>query len=175
MLYQFQIELSDVSSGVYESLNFRTAQHPSESIPYLLTRVLAFALCYQPNLEFSPLGLGDPQTPALWSKDNNESIELWIEIGNPSPKKLHKAAKTSKQVKVFTYKNPKLLLDEIKGEKIHHASEIEIFSMDAKFLQNLESALQKSNKWTLLHQEGQLDLGVGPLSLATELQLLKIE
>jgi len=43
-IYRLQIELSDVDRGVYESLDLRLARHPSESMPYLLTRALAYAL-----------------------------------------------------------------------------------------------------------------------------------
>ena len=40
-VYHIQIELSDVDRGVYEALDLRVARHPSESMPYLLTRVIA--------------------------------------------------------------------------------------------------------------------------------------
>ncbi len=109
VLYRFQIELSDIDRSVYESLDFRIAQHPSETAPFLLTRVLAFALCYEQNLEFSPAGLGDPDVPALSSKGLNGVTNLWIEIGNASARKLHKASKSAKEVKVFTYKKSRSL------------------------------------------------------------------
>ena len=53
MLYRFLIELSDIDRSVYKSLDFRVAQHPSEIAPYLLSRVLAYALSYQEGLEFA--------------------------------------------------------------------------------------------------------------------------
>ena len=40
-VHRFQIDLSDVDRGVYEALDLRVARHPSESVPYLLTRTLA--------------------------------------------------------------------------------------------------------------------------------------
>ena len=43
-LYRFKIELSDPEKAAYLSLDFRIAQHPSESLQYLLTRVFAYAL-----------------------------------------------------------------------------------------------------------------------------------
>lgn len=84
MLYRFQIELSDIDRGVYETLDFRAALHPSEAAPYLLSRVLAYVLTYQEGLEFSPGGLADPEAPALRLLGNHNAIDLWIEIGNPS-------------------------------------------------------------------------------------------
>ena len=41
-LYNFEIELSHVDRGVYQSLDFRVACQPSETPDFLLTRVLAW-------------------------------------------------------------------------------------------------------------------------------------
>lgn len=117
LLYRFQMELSNIDQGIYESLNFRTAQHPSETPPYLLTRALAYALSFRPGLEFSPKGLADPEGPALQANGENGTIDLWIEIGNPAIRKLHKASKAARQVVVYTYKNAELLLSEINSGK----------------------------------------------------------
>jgi uncharacterized protein YaeQ len=132
-------------------------------------------LSYQENLEFSPGGLADPDAPALQAKSLTGEFELWIEIGNPSAKKLHKAAKTAKRVEVYTYKNPELLLKEIAAETVHRSGEIKIFGLDPKFLQNLEEDLQKNNRWSVLHQEGHLDIDTGTKTFSTDLRSLKIQ
>lgn len=134
MLYTFEVALSDVDRVLYQDLNFRINQHPSEIAPYLLTRALAYCLSYSETLEFSPGGLGDPDAPALLAKDAIGTIETWIEIGNPSPKKLHKASKAARQVVVYTYKNPELLIKELAGEKVHRAEDLLIFALEPKFL-----------------------------------------
>lgn len=170
MLYHFHIELSDIDRGVYESLDFRIAQHPSETAPYLLCRILAYALSYQEQLEFSPGGLNDPDAPALRALGANGDFDLWIEIGNPSARRLHKASKTARQVIIYTYKNPLPLIEEIKTNNVHRGSEIQIFSFSQKFLQNLETTLQKNNKWSLLHQQGVLDINCGSHSFSGEVQ-----
>ena len=64
MLYHFEISLSDVDRGIYQNLDFRISQHPSENHLYLMTRALAYPLSYQEGLEFSAGGLADPQTVA---------------------------------------------------------------------------------------------------------------
>ena len=40
-MHHIEVALSDVDRGVYEALDLRVAQHPSESMRYLLTRTLA--------------------------------------------------------------------------------------------------------------------------------------
>lgn len=168
MLYRFLIELSDVDRNVYTTLDFRVAQHPSEIAAYLLSRVLAYALSYRDGLEFAAGGLSDSETPALKALGPHGAIELWIEIGNPSAKKLHKASKTAQLVRIYTYKSAEVLVEEIKNNDIHRAKEIEIYSFDLKFLNTLEKQLTKNNRWSLLHQQGRLDIDAGKESLTTE-------
>src|SRR5450432_1820886 len=51
-VYHLQIELSDVDRGVYEALDLRLGRHPSETMRYLLTRVIAYCLCYEEGIFF---------------------------------------------------------------------------------------------------------------------------
>jgi len=168
-LYRFQINFSDIDQGVYKTLDFRMAMHPSESEAYLMTRLLAFVLNEREFLEFSPEGLGDPDAPTLSAQTPRGEILLWIEIGNPSARKLHKAAKAAKQVKVYTYKNPELLLKEIRDHKVHHAESIEIYAFDPKFLESIAGRLERKNSWDILVHDGTLSVSVGEKSEATEL------
>ncbi len=162
-LYRFRIDLSDVDRGIYETLDFRVAMHPSESSQFLLTRVLAYALNFQKNLglEFAPGGLSDPDAPAISIKDENGGFTLWIEIGSPSARKLHKAAKAARNVKVYTYKSPELLLREIEAARVYEAERIEIFSLAPEFLDRLAGSLQRDNAWGLVHTDGSLMMSVG--------------
>lgn len=168
MLYRFTIELSNIDRGIYETLDFRVSQHPSEIPSYLLTRVLAYALSYQEGLTFSAGGLSDPEAPALQLLGRHNTIDLWIEIGNPSSRKLHKAAKAARQVVVYTYKNAEVLINDIRANDVHKAQELQIFSFDEKFIAALEKHLEKSNRWSLLVQQGQISLSIKDEMIVTE-------
>ena len=152
-LFRFQIELSDIDRGRYETLDFRTAMHPSETAAYLLTRVIAYAKNCDEGLEFSPQGLGDPDVPALRRISLSGNFDLWIDIGNPSAKRMNKALKTAKAVKVYTYKDPQVLVNELKSEGVHKVEELEIFSIRADFLEKLSQFLQRDNKWSFVFQD----------------------
>lgn len=169
MLYHFQIELSDVDREIYESLDFRIVQHPSETPAYLLTRALAFALSYREGLAFSPSGLGTPEVATIQAMGKMGDIDLWIEIGNPSARKLHRAGKAANQVIIYTYKSVEVLLKEIKSNGVYRAKDIQIYALDSNFLTELEDQLKKNNRWSLLIQHGQLDLGTGKSNFTTEL------
>lgn len=168
-LYRFRIDLSDVDRNLYQLLDFRVAMHPSEIAPYLLTRVIAYALNWQEGLEFSPGGLSNSDDPTLSVRDPGGKYDLWIEIGNPSARKLHKAAKAASKVRVYSYKNPELLLNEIHSNKVHRADEIEIFSIPSAFLDRLASSLERDNRWHLTHNELSLVFNTEGLNLQAEL------
>lgn len=174
MLYRFQIELSDIDRGVYETLDFRVAQHPSETAPYLLSRTLAYVLSFQPNLEFTPGGLSDTEAPALRALGAQGMIDLWIEIGNPSTRKLHKAGKAAREVVVFTYKNADVLIEQIRASNVHRANEIKIYAFAAKFLRELESRLTKNNRWSVLHQQGLLNIDITDHTVSGEISFLPV-
>ncbi|MBY0516793.1 MAG: YaeQ family protein [Bacteriovoracaceae bacterium] len=169
-LYRFQIELSDINRGVYETIDFRVAQHPSESTTYMLTRLIAYVLNFQEGLAFSPTGLHDPDAAAISIDSPHGGHELLIEIGNPSARKLHKATKVSRAVKVYTYKNPESLISEILTEKVHRAQEIEVFSLKPSFLTELEEVIKRDNRWAILFDDGTISVQVGERSIAGELQ-----
>lgn len=172
MLYHFEIALSDVDRSLYQTLDFRLSQHPSENGLYLLTRALAYCLSHQENLEFSLGGLADPDSPALQARAAMGGFDLWIEIGNPSPKKLHKASKASKQVTVYTYKNPDLIVKDVATKNVHQAEKILIYAFEQKFLEGVEAVLKKNNRWSLLHQDGHLDLATEEQTFSTHVRQL---
>jgi uncharacterized protein YaeQ len=173
-LYRFRLELSDLERGVYEPLDFRIAMHPSETNDFLLTRVIAFALNSGDDLEFTAEGLSDPDQPALRRPGAHGQIALWIEIGNPAARKLHKAAKASSAVKVYTYKDPRALVNDVAGTNVHRAEEIEVYAIQPKFLEALATRLERDNRWSLLFQDGVLTISGDGFSDTTELRRISL-
>jgi uncharacterized protein YaeQ len=168
-LYRFRLNLSDVDRDVYKELDLRVAMHPSESQPFLLTRIIAYALNEQDGLEFAPGGLSDAEIPCISVPGVHGGVALWIEIGNPSARKLHKASKAAERLKVYTYKDPLNLLREIQANKIHDVENIEIYSLGPKFLENLAATLGRDNRWSVIHTDGSLSITVNDVTEQGEL------
>lgn len=174
-LYRFQINLSDVDRNRYEALDFRLQQHASETLSFLLTRMLAYSLNVEDGLGFSAEGLSNPDDPCLSKPDPKGGMALWIEVGNPSARRLHKAAKASARVRVYSNRNPLPMLKEIASEKVYNAERIEIFAVDPAFLEALEQRLERVNAWDLIHSEGSLTVNVGEDSFSSELVRHRVE
>ena len=152
---RFQVELSDVDQGVYESLEVRAAQHPSESDRYLIARVLAFALEYQEDLHFGR-GVSSPDEATISTTDLTGQTKLWIEVGLPAPERLHKIAKLADQVVVYTHKDPEMMVAALKNAEVYRSEEIEVFRIDEELLQPLRDRVGKNNYWDLLRSEGRV-------------------
>ena len=168
-LHRFRIDLSDIDRGVYEKLDLRVARHPSESEEFLLTRVLAFALNFEDDLAFSKGGLSNPDEPCIAMVDPGGGYKLWIEAGNPSTRKLHRATKSSPRVRIYTYKNPELLIAELEAEAIYQPERLELFCFSPGLLESLETTLARDNTWNLIHQDGSLMIQVGEEAISGEL------
>jgi uncharacterized protein YaeQ len=156
---RFEIELADSDRGVYESLDLRVAQHPSESERYLVARVLVRALEHAEGVDFSK-GLGASDEPALWQHDLQGTLRAWIEIGMPSTERLHKASKAVARVAVYGWKAPEELAREIVAAKVHRAEAIEIHALDPSLLDAIAGTLDRNNRWQLSISGGSIYLDI---------------
>lgn len=164
-ILRFEITLSDVDRGVYDTLELRVAQHPSESEDYLLTRVVAYALEVDEELSFSK-GLCVPDEPAVWGHDATGALTRWIEVGNPKAERIHRAAKACPSVRIYTYKDPDVLRRLVAGATIHRSDEIDVVALPPSFLNPLTETLGRANTWTVLRSDGEVYVTVDDLTVS---------
>ncbi len=157
-MHHFQITLSDVDRGVYESLDLRVARHPSETMRYLVTRTLAYCLCYEEGIAFSKGGLSSVEEAPISIRDATGVLRAWIDIGAPSAERLHKASKAAGRVALFTHVELPLLLREASSRAIHRVAEIEVQRFEPELLDALADKLGKNSKFELVRTDGQLYL-----------------
>jgi uncharacterized protein YaeQ len=156
-MYTFDVALSNVDRGVYESLVIKAACHPSETEEYFATRILAYCLEYAEGIAFSK-GISEPDVPAISVRDLTGALRSWIEIGSPDAARLHKASKASPRVAVYTHKEPRIFLRAYEGERIHKAGTIELYAMDRVLLAEFVQRLDRRLKFSLTVTDGQLFL-----------------
>jgi uncharacterized protein YaeQ len=95
-MYHWQAELADVDRGVYAPIDLRLAQHPSESMRYMLTRALAYCLCFTEGIAFSKAGIASTDDPPISVRDPTGLLLEWIDVGAPSAERLHRATKAAR-------------------------------------------------------------------------------
>ena len=159
-IYRFNLDLSDIDRGVYETLDLRMAMHASEDADRLVIRVLARALAHTDQLEFGR-GLGYPDDAALWAHNLTGQVDTWIEIGLPSAERLHRVSKRCPEVIVYTNKPKDSLLKEWRRRKIHRADEIQVYHLPNKLVQGLTKDLDRRVSWFLTIQDQTLTVTTG--------------
>jgi len=167
----FDLALSDVDRGVYETLSFKAARHPSETEVYLVTRVLAYALEWAEGIEFAQ-GLATGDVPALMVRDATGRIRTWIEIGTPDAARLHRASKAAERVAVYCHKDADSWLRGLAGHEVHAAETIALHRIDKALVDALAAKLQRRNAWSLSVTEGALYLDVDGQTLVGAVERL---
>lgn len=131
---RFTIRLSHVDRGVYETLELKMAQHPSETTRYLMCRLFAYAVLYEEGLAFSKSGLSTPDEAPIALRSLDGRLLLQVEIGTPAAQRLHKASKASPRLALFTHNDPSLVCAAVRGQKVHRLEAIEAYALPASFL-----------------------------------------
>lgn len=165
-IYKFDIDLADADRQVYETLSVQAARHPSESEAYLVTRVLAYALEYTEGLAFSRGGVSDPDEPPLAIRDLTGALRAWIDIGAPDAARLHRAAKSTPRVAVYTHKDPAQLVARYAGQRIHRADAIDLYAIDRDFIAAVAARLERRMNFALSVAERELFLTLGTETLS---------
>jgi len=154
-IYRFTISLSDVDRGVYEALDLRVAQHPSESKHRMLARVLAYGLCFEEGIELGR-GLSTPDDPAIAVKNLRGEMSRWIDVGFPQPDRLHRAMKAVGRVAVYAHKEPTTWLRDLERGKIHDKASLELWSLPSAVIDALERRISRNTTLALTVNDGVL-------------------
>ena len=162
---KFEIALADSDREVYEQLDWRVAQHPSESERFLVARVIARALEHDEGVEFSRGGVSDDEEPAIVQRDLRGDLQAWIEVGSPSPERLHKATKLAPRVVVYAWKNVEQLAEAIAERGVHRADELVLRALPPELLDAIAATLDRINRWELSVTGGALYLAIGAAQL----------
>lgn len=160
-LYHLQVTLSDVDRGVYEALDLRVAMHPSESMRYMLTRLIAYCLSFAEGITFSKAGIASTDDPPISIHDPTGLLLAWIDVGAPSAERLHRAAKAARQVALYSCTPLAQLQREAGTRSIHRADHIELWRLEPAFLDALAPHIDRNTRLELVRNDGQLYVTIG--------------
>lgn len=172
---RFAVDLSHVDENVYQKLDLRLAQQPSETDAFLLTRLIAYALLTrddeQSTLAFSKGGLTTPEDPAISRVSLDGRMLVWCEVGHPSIERLHKASKSSPLVVLVTHHDPERMQKELAEATLFRKEELVVWAIDAAFLAELAGKLgERGGELSLTISDGTLYVEVAGAALSAPLQ-----
>jgi uncharacterized protein YaeQ len=165
-IYNATIALSDVDRSVYESLELRLAMHPSETIEYMVTRLLAYCLEYEEGIEFTS-GLSNGDEPAIVIRDLTGRVRGWIEVGMPDADRLHRASKAADRVAVYTHRDLRNLMTQLAKGRIHRVEEIPIYTFGRGFIGEVASHVERRNDISVSVTERHIYFDINGTSLTT--------
>ncbi|MRX43810.1 YaeQ family protein [Agromyces kandeliae] len=165
-IHTFDVQLADVDRGRYESLTLRVARHPSETDAFMVTRLLAYCLEYEPGIAFSE-GIAATDEPAVLVRDDTGRMVAWIEVGAPDAERLHRGAKLADRAAVYTHRDPSKVAAAWAGKRIHRAEEIPLVSFDPGFVDDVAGVLERRNAMTISITERHAYLELNGSSFST--------
>ncbi len=138
-VHRLQVALSDVDRAVYETLDLRVAQHPSEPTRRVLTKTLAYALSFAPGIAFARAGVSDMDEPEIAIRDVDGDargeIAEWIEIGAPASDRLKRATNAARRVTVYSTVDADGVLERARA--LPRAARITLHALEPAFVDGL--------------------------------------
>ena len=159
-IYSVTIDLSDLDRGVFETLELRVARHPSETVEFMLVRLLAYCLEYQEGIAFTE-GLSSGDEPALVVRDLTGRMTAWIEVGLPDAARLHRGSKLAGRAAVYTHRDARQLLSQLSGAKIHRAGDIPIRAFDRAAIEEVAALIERRASLAISVSGGELLVALG--------------
>lgn len=167
-IHTFDVQLADVDRGVYEDLSLRVARHPSETAPFMLTRLLAYCLEHTDGIAFSE-GIAATDEPAVLARDLTGALTAWIEVGAPDAARLHTGSMRAERTAVYTHRDPGKVAAAWSGKRIHRAADIPLYSFNAGFVDELARGIERRNTVTVSVTERHLYADLNGISAETDI------
>ena len=168
------VTLSDVDRAVYESFELRVAQHPSEALPYLWSRILAYCLSFQEGIAFNAGGLSNREEPPVLVRSHDGRLHHWIEVGAPSAERLHKGSKAADNVALYSCASLIQLRRELGKKRVHRLEEIELWPLSKSLIDSLCTVTERSMQLELVRTEGQLFVTVDDRVFEAEIRMERL-
>src|SRR5260370_39823598 len=103
-------------------------------------------------------------------RDLTGRITAWIEVGLPDADRLHRASKLAERVAVYTHRDPRILLGQLEGQRIHRAEDVAIYSFAGTFINDLAACFERriAISFSVTEQHIYLDIDGHALSTTIE-------
>lgn len=172
-IFKAKLGVADMDRHYFGEHLLTLARHPSETDQRLMVRLLAFALFADEQLEFGR-GISVDDEPALWRKDYNGDVRLWIEVGLPDERLLRKACGRADSVVVIAYGARQVDVWWAKeGAALSRLDKLRVLALDAEQLAGLGALAERNMELHCTIEDGQIWLTDGPSTVAIELRRLQ--
>lgn len=172
-IHRAELEIADLDRPYYGRHALVIARHPSESAERMMVRLLAFALHAGPTLRFGR-GLSTEGEPALWDRDADGRILLWIEIGQPDARLVRRACGRAERVCVYNYGGAAAdAWWRQAGPRLRSLANLAVVNLPGPAVRALGQVARRSMRLQVTVQDDQVWLGAGEAALQFALERRK--
>lgn len=174
-IYKARLNVSDLDRHYYGDHALTVACHPSETATRLMVRLLAFIanahLTGADNDLAMTRGLSSEDEPDLWLKAPDGRILAWIELGEPSLKRIKQGLSRAERVLVYPY-SPRSAEQWWKklGDDIRALPRVEVWNLPAAPLAALTDLVDRNLSLGATLMEGQWLITDGQQSVDLEFE-----
>ena len=172
-IFKMNINVSNLDDDIYESIALTIAQHPSETMERMASRILAYVLNNQEFLSFTK-GLSEVDDPDIWAKNYSDEFLLWVDVGEPAFERMRKACQKAKQVKLYTF-NTKSGVWWKQSKKDFATISAEVYQFDFEEIQAFAQLIERTMDFSLTITEGVLYIAADKGSCEINLTRLQPE
>jgi uncharacterized protein YaeQ len=165
-IYNLRIELADIDRGVYETLNVCIPRHPSETIEYMLMRVIAYCLEYCDGIMLTQ-GVAAGDEPAVLVRDLTGRITAWIEVGMPDTDRLHRGLKLAGRAAVYTHRDVQKLLAQLSAANVDRLATVPVYEFNRAFVDEVASLIERRSELAISITERELYLEISGRTFTT--------
>jgi uncharacterized protein YaeQ len=157
-IFKAALQIADMDRGYYADHPLTIARHPSETDERMMVRVLAFALHADDVLAFGR-GLSTDDEPDLWRRDLTGAIRLWIDLGQPDPKRVRQACGRAEQVVIYAYGRGTDLWWSRSRAVLERSQNLRVMSLPVAASLDLAKLAQRTMQLQCTIQDGHVWLG----------------
>lgn len=168
-IFKVKLSLSNMNIHHYDDYSLTVARHPSENNLRMMSRILAFSLGAQDNLQFTK-GISSDSEPDLWNINHDGSIEHWIELGHLDERRIRQACAKARHVLIYTYQDNQSLqwFESIKNG-LTRFSNLGIIHFNLPKDINLDDFVERGMNFSISIEDNELWLSSGEERFLVEL------
>jgi uncharacterized protein YaeQ len=123
-------------------------------------RLPVLAAEYSESLQFGR-GISTTEDATIWQKSGDGRIELWIEVGAPAAERLHRIAKQTERLAIYSHREPGFVRSLWRGQTVHRADQIEVYFVPQEIVSWLVEKLERKTVLSVSRNDGTVYLTIG--------------
>ncbi|NDC61875.1 MAG: YaeQ family protein [Betaproteobacteria bacterium] len=166
IVYKANLQIADIDHNYYADHALTLARHPSETDERMMVRLSALSLNAHQLLDMCQgdavlafgAGLSDPDDPDVALTDFTGRKRLWIEVGQPEEKPLHRACSQADHVVVYAFHHAAEVWWNGMANKLLRMEKLKVVRIPFQAAHDMAAMAERSMQLQVTVQEGAVSI-----------------